>query len=189
MSLSKVDYLTEDSIIPSGQKFVCISFLTDKENKLSLSGVKVRGAFETYEAACEHAKRLQSVDEVFNVFVGEMGKWLPFDPNPDSDAVKSSEYANEQLNTMMKGYMENQEKAKLFHEQRKNELVRKNILDNITSREKSLSELKDKLASVSDNEKRSLEESIASIEDQISKMMTKKTELEEQIDNIRNKLN
>ena len=40
-----------------------------------------------------------------------MGKWLPFDPSPDSEKSGDSEYANEQLNSLMKGYKKNQEKS------------------------------------------------------------------------------
>ena len=81
--MSKTDYLTEDAFLPAGQKYICMSFLTDKPaesteegvanvKKTTLSGIKIRGAFETYEAACEHAKTVQSIDPYFNVFVGEM---------------------------------------------------------------------------------------------------------------------
>jgi hypothetical protein len=111
-----VDYLTEDTFLPSEQKFVCISFLSDLEKKSTLSGIKIRGVFATYDLACAHAKKVQSSDPYFNVFVGDMGKWLPFDPNPDSDVVKESEYQNDQLNNIMKSYVENQEKSKIFHE-------------------------------------------------------------------------
>lgn len=187
--MSKVDYLTEDSLLPDGQKFVCLSFLTDKENKTTLSGIKIRGVFDTYEAACKHAKNVQNVDPCFNVFVGEMGKWLPFDPNPDSKAVKDSEYANEQLNSMMKSYLENQEKAKIYHEQRKNEMVRKNIMDNITTRQESLTETKNKLKkSKNPSEKSTLEQSVKEIEEQIKKMESKKKELDEQIEQSNNQL-
>ena len=186
--MSKPDYLSEDTLLPKDQKFVCLSFLSDKENKTTLTGVKVRGVFETYDEACKQAKNLQAVDEAFNVFVGEMGKWLPFDPAPDSEAVKNSEYANEELNNMMKSYLENQEKAKLFHEQRKNELMRKNIMDNITTRQTNLKEVQEQLTSASGEEKTTLEESVKSIEEQIEKMMEKKKELEEQLDTIKNSL-
>jgi hypothetical protein len=175
-----VDYLTEDTILPEGQKYVCISFLTDKENKTTLSGVKVRGTFSTYEVACEHAKKLQNIDPYFNVFVGESGKWLPFDPNPESENFKDSEYANDQLNKMMKSYMESQEKAKLFHEQRKNELVRQNLLDNIKLRKDNLDELTNKL-SLEDEDKQNLEESILNIESQIKTMEEKQKEVSDQL--------
>ena len=182
------DYLTEDTILPDGQKYVCISFLTDKENKTSLSGIKIRGTFSTYELACEHAKKLQNIDPYFNVFVGESGKWLPFDPNPESENFKDSEYANEQLNKMMKSYMESQEKAKLFHEQRKNELVRQNLLDNIKLRKDNLDELNNKLSSVNDDDKQNLEDSIINIENQIKIMEDKQKEVTDQLNVLDNEL-
>ena len=184
-----VDYLTEDTFLPSDQKFVCISFLSDSEKKTTLSGIKIRGVFGTYESACAHAKNVQTSDPYFNVFVGEMGKWLPFDPNPDSESVKDSEYANEQLNTMMKAYLENQEKAKIYHEQRKNELVRKNILDNMTTRQENMSELKKELENAkTTDEKNNLESNIKTIESQIKKMEEKKLELDSQLDTLTNQL-
>jgi hypothetical protein len=187
--MSKVDYLTEDSILPWDQKYVCLSFLTDKENKTTLSGVKVRGVFNTYLEACEHSKKLQSIDLAFNVFVGEMGKWLPFDPNPDSQAVKDSEYANDELNKMMKGYLENQEKAKIYHEQRKNEMIRKNILDNLQSRHDTIKDLKKKVTKTKDSsEVESIEKNIVEIESQIKKMEEKKTELDVEIENLSNQV-
>jgi hypothetical protein len=180
--MSKVDYLTEDSLLPSDQKYVCLSFLTDTENKTTLSGIKIRGVFETYDSACAHAKKLQSIDPAFNVFVGETGKWLPFDPNPDSKAVKDSEYANDQLNSMMKSYMENQEKAKVYHEQRKNEMMRQSILDNMDTTRTNLKELKDNYdKEESENEKLSLESKMKTIEEQIKTMENKKKNLDNQI--------
>ena len=186
--MAKVDYLTEDSIIPDGQKFLCISFLSDPDpdalKKSTLSGIKVRGCFETYDKACEHAKKLQSVDPSFNVFVGEVGKWLAFDPNPDSEYVKDSEYANEELNNMMKSYLENQEKAKLFHEQRKNELMKQNILDNISTINNNIDDAKSKMKKVTIEEKEDLKKNIETFDEQIKKMNDRKKELDEQIDNI-----
>ncbi len=188
--MSKVDYLTTDSLLPAGQKYVCMSFLTDKENKTTLSGIKIRGVFESYEDACAHAKKLQTVDEYFNVFVGEMGAWLPFDPNPDSQSVKDSEYANDQLNNMMKSYLENQEKAKIYHEQRKNELVKKNILDNLTTRQDNLKDLKKKLSKTkNESEKKSLEQNMHELEEQIKKMEEKKNDIDEQLKQLNNQVN
>ena len=74
-----------------------------------------------------------------------MGKWLPFDPSPDSEAVKESEYENDQLNNIMKSYLENQEKAKVFHEQRKTELMRQGIIDNLSSKQTTKKETEGKL--------------------------------------------
>jgi len=184
--MSNPNFLTDDSsMLPPEQKFVCLSFLTDKENNTTLSGVKVRGVFETYEQACEHAKRLQTLDPYFNIFVGHMGKWLPFDPAPDSKLVENSEYANEQLNTMMKAYMENQEKAKLYHEQRKNEQVRKIILDNLSNRQDNLRDLELKLRKTTNpDEKFSLQQSYKSVEDQINEMENKKKDLDSKLEEL-----
>jgi hypothetical protein len=180
--MSKVDYLTEDTLLPKDQKFICMSFLTDKDNKTSLSGIKLRGAFNTYDEACEHAKKLQSIDQYFNVFVGEMGKWLPFDPNPDSEVVKDSQYANTELNTMMKTYLENQEKAKVFHEQRKQELIRQNVLDNLQTRKDTLQTLENELDTCID--KNSVEQTMKTIEEEIKKMEDRKLELDSQIEKL-----
>ena len=184
--MSKPDYLSEDSLLPADQKFVCLSFLKPtKEDNTTLSGIKVRGAFESYELACNHAKKLQDIDPYHHVFVGEMGKWLPHDPDPDSKYVKDFVYANEQLNGMMKSYMENQEKAKLFHEQRKNELVRKNILDNMAIQNNTLEELK---AQKSDEPNRTLEDNIKALEDQMAKMELKKKDMDTQLEQIASQL-
>lgn len=136
----KVDYLNSDPEIP-GQKFVCLSFLTPtKEEQTSLLGMKVRGVFDDYEVACRKAKELQEMDPAFHVFVGEVGKWLPYDPDPESKFVKSSEYANEELNNIMKNYLINQEKAKVFHQKRKYEKTRKNLEENLGKLSKQYSD-------------------------------------------------
>lgn len=175
------------NLLPSKQKYVCLSFLSDKENK-TLTGVRFGGAFETYEEACEQAKLLQSVDQYFNVYVGDGGKWLPYDPDPDSEAVKNSQYADDQLQNMMKSYMENQEKAKVYHEQRKQELVRENILANLKTRHDNLDDMKKKLEKATKKNKTeetvTLENSIKSVEEQIKKMEEKKKELDNQIDSL-----
>jgi hypothetical protein len=177
-----VDYLTEDTFLPSDQKFVCISFLTDSEKKTTLSGIKIRGVFSNYEVACAHAKKVQSIDPYFNVFVGDMGKWLPFDPNPDSEAVKESEYQNDQLNNIMKSYVENQEKAKVFHEQRKTELMRQSVIDNISTKQTVRKETEDKLSEAKASDKKedveSLETNLKNIDEQIKQFEKKKTDLD-----------
>ncbi len=183
-----MDYLTEDTFLPSDQKFVCISFLTDSEKKTTLSGIKIRGVFSTYETACAHAKKVQSIDPYFNVFVGDMGKWLPFDPSPDSESVKESEYQNDQLNGIMKSYVENQEKAKIFHEQRKTELMRQGILDNLTSKQTTKKETEEQLEKARQENKKedieSLETNIKNIEEQIKQFETKKDDLDTQIKSL-----
>jgi DNA repair exonuclease SbcCD ATPase subunit len=124
------DYLYEDPAVPN-QKFVCISILTPKnfkDTKETMSTLKVRGSYDSFEEASKRGEFLRNIDPHINVYVGEVGKWLPFDDDPEK--AKQQEYQNKQLNTLMKGYTENQEKAKEFHEQRKNELVLKTLKEN-----------------------------------------------------------
>jgi hypothetical protein len=128
------DYLFEDPSVPN-QKFVCISVLTPKNFKqeegkppVTISTMKVRGSYDSYEDAKKRADFLRNVDPNINVYVGEVGKWLPFDDDPEK--AKDHDYQNKRLNEMMKGYLENQEKAKEFHEQRKNEMIMKTLKEN-----------------------------------------------------------
>jgi len=73
----------------------------------SVRALKVRGSYETRQEAEYRAKQLHRRDPNFHVFVGQVGYWLPWDPNPD--LIKDQEYLNDQLNTLMKKYMEQRE--------------------------------------------------------------------------------
>ena len=123
------DYLFEDPLV-NNQKFVCISVLTPKNFKeeTKMHTMKVRGSYETLEEAKKRAEFLRNIDPNVNVFVGEVGKWLAFDDDPEN--AKEHDYQNKRLNSMMKGYLENQEKAKEFHEQRKNEMIMRSLKEN-----------------------------------------------------------
>lgn len=166
------DQISELSIIPTDQKYLCISFLTDKnDDKHSVTGVRFGGAFESYERACEQAKKIQQIDQAHHVFVGEGGKWLPFDPDPNSQSVQDSEYANEQLNELMKGHKSNMEQAKIFHEIRKTEKMMENINENIERRVANKEELTKKLSKVKNlEEAKTLTSSLENVEEQIKKM-------------------
>lgn len=180
MSDSKQGYLNTDPEI-DGQKFVCLSFLTPtKEEQTSLTGIKVRGVFDDYDSACKKAKELQEIDPNFNVFVGEVGKWLPFDPDPESKYVKSNEYANEELNEVMKNYLVNQEKAKVFHEKRKFEMTRQNLEENrdklskqYSNTQKQLKKTKGEMKVTLDNRMKTMSKRLKELEDKIKYNKTK----------------
>lgn len=70
-----------------------------------IRGLKIRGCYDTRQQAEIRSKRLQQKDPNFHVFIGQVGYWLPWDPNPDN--VAEQEYMNDQLNTMVKKYNEN----------------------------------------------------------------------------------
>jgi hypothetical protein len=98
-----------------------------KENEKELRGSKLKEAYDDFL----YVNRSKLEDEFFtkNEFrttvrglkvrgvVGEVGKWLPWDPEPSD--VPEQEYAEDQLNTLMKKYKENEEAKDSFQRERR----------------------------------------------------------------------
>jgi len=98
------------------------SFFAKNNFQTTIRGLKVRGVTGTHGEAVAMSKKLQRNDPIHNIFLGEVGKWLPWDPKPHQ--VQEQEYAEDQLNTLMKGYKSNEEARQLFMtEQRKESLA------------------------------------------------------------------
>jgi len=91
-------------------------FYALNEFRTSIRGVKVRGVYGNTKEAEIKAKKLQSKDKYHNIFMGEVGKWTPWDPSPNE--IKDQEYNNDQLNTLMKKYKENEDSREQFFEER-----------------------------------------------------------------------
>jgi vacuolar-type H+-ATPase subunit I/STV1 len=137
VNVDSIDYLTEDPVI-NDQRFMCVSFLTSKsveekyrDKDLSVCGVKVRGCYATYEEAKSRAEFLRKCDQYHNIYVAEVGKWCPFEDNPEK--AKDSDYMNKELNNLMKSYWKQQTDAKEFHEVRKQDMMKK-ALDEVTKK-------------------------------------------------------
>ena len=96
----------------------------DEQNnfKTSLRGLKVRGVFDTKGAAEDRAQKLSKLDSSFHVFIGQMGYWLPWDPN--ADKIESEHFQNTQLNEMMEKYQENNVNRDIFYEEQKREKIK-----------------------------------------------------------------
>jgi len=93
-------------------------FYAKNEFRTSVRGVKIRGVFGNQKEAEIKAKKLQGKDKYHNIFMGDVGKWTPWDPSPHE--VKDQEYNNDQLNTLMKKYKENEDsREKAFEERSK----------------------------------------------------------------------
>ena len=88
----------------------------------SLRGIKVRGVFDTKDAAEARAKKLSTLDSSFHVFIGQVGYWLPWDPN--ADKVESEHFQNSQLNDMMEKYQENNVNRDIFYEEQKRDKIK-----------------------------------------------------------------
>nr|QBK88969.1 MAG: uncharacterized protein LCMiAC02_00620 [Mimivirus LCMiAC02] len=118
----EIDRLREDDPIPR-QNFVCLSFVSPEGIKnCTIRSIKVRGVYATRKEADERADYLRNEDSTFDVFVGEVGKWLPQDPNPtDKTKVKTQNYYEKEQQDLFKRREENMEKAKRMEKQRKDD--------------------------------------------------------------------
>uniref|UniRef100_A0A6C0KMA7 Uncharacterized protein n=1 Tax=viral metagenome TaxID=1070528 RepID=A0A6C0KMA7_9ZZZZ len=92
-------------------------FFKMNEFRTTIRGIKVRGVYSSEAEASVRAKRLQKSDPNFNVYMGAVGKWMAWEPDPNK--VADSEYANEQLNTLMKKYRENEDNREVFYNEQK----------------------------------------------------------------------
>jgi hypothetical protein len=90
--------------------------------RTTVQGLKIRGVYDTYGEATHRAKALQKIDPSFNVYVGQVGRWLPWDPEPHE--VQEQEYAEDQLNSLMKKYKENESQRDEFFAQTKQEKLK-----------------------------------------------------------------
>jgi len=95
-------------------------FSEKNEFRTSVRGLKVRGVYGSRAEAEARSKKLQRNDQIHNIFLGEVGKWLPWDPEPTE--VGEQEYAEEQLNTLMKKYKDNEEAREMFMRENRNKM-------------------------------------------------------------------
>ena len=177
-------------LISNNQKWVCLSFLTDKE-LTSTTALRVGGVFDNYEDACAQAKKITEVDKYNHVFVGEVGDWLPFDPDSnDTTKVKDSEYQNQELQKLMKGRIENQAMADKFHDIRKLEQMEANISTNIKAQEKNINELKTKLSKVKNtDEATTITNYLTNLNKQLEGMETKLKECQKNKNTAKEEMN
>ena len=114
---TKLDQLTEDPSIPQ-QQWVCVSFISPETLKnCNFRGIKIRGVYNTKEEASKRAEFLQKIDPHFNIYVGEVGKWLGWDPDPNT--IDDQVYREQKLQEIMNNYNKNREKATELQEERK----------------------------------------------------------------------
>lgn len=135
---------------------------------------KVRGVYDTFEDAQKRCQQINSFDKYFNVFIGEVGKWLPWEDDPEK--AKDVQYANKELNNLMKEYMQDQEKSKMYHEQRKNDLIAKALQEN----EKKKSDNKKEKKSISELIEKKLEDKKSKLQEEKEVLESDKSSLQQQ---------
>jgi hypothetical protein len=128
----------------------------DEQNdfQTSIRGLKVRGVYDTRGAAEDKAKKLSLNDSGFHTFVGQVGYWLPWDPN--ADKVADEVFQNSQLNDMMEKYQENNASKDMFYEEQKRDKIK--AAQEEVRKAKEEKAAKEKLEGGSDEEKDASEE-------------------------------
>jgi len=137
--------------------------------KTSVRGVKVRGVYDTHREAEIRAKVLQRMDQTFDVFVGQVGYWLPWDP--ESSKVENQEYLNDNLNKLVKEYKTNEIKKDMFYQEQTRQ--RKQEAMTVSERLKKKLEAKRRAEKESEDKRNKNNE-------ELTNEMNKKAELEAQ---------
>lgn len=144
--MPEVDYCDEDMPIP-GQLFVCLSFMTpERVRGCETYAVKVRGVYNTKERAQQRVDEIMKEDPLFDVWIGEVGKWgaVTNDPSKAEDV----EYQEKELQKLAKAHKEAQAEAKRVEKERKLDMLKSGDYDDtnkgLTSK-KTAEKLKQKL--------------------------------------------
>jgi DNA repair exonuclease SbcCD ATPase subunit len=120
-----IDFLFEDPEIPS-QKYALISIVgPHMKQKCNVWGLKIRGVADTIDAAKNLCKRLLRIDNNYDIYTVEVGKFFPL--NVDPLQIDNIEYQNDQLNTLIKSYLENKNNANELWHKRKIEMIEEAI--------------------------------------------------------------
>lgn len=90
--------------------------------RTSVRGVKVRGTYDTIREANKKASILRKRDPNFNIFVCQVGYWLPWDPAAKD--IENQEYQEGELNNLMKKYGENAENRDAMYDESKRNRIK-----------------------------------------------------------------
>jgi len=101
----------------------------------STRGIKVRGVFATQGEAELRCKLLREVDPNHDIYVGQVGMWVPF--HPEAYKTGRVEYMEETLNQLMSDKKKNEDIAKQEFEKRVREARQKAIEENMKKAEES----------------------------------------------------
>ncbi len=123
------------------------TFLDNNEEKLekefndehnyqtNTRGIKVRGSFSSQQEAELRCKLLREVDPHHDVYIGQVGVWMPF--HPEAYKTGKVEYLEKELNDLMSEKQKNEEHAKVEFDKRVRESKQKAIAENIENAKKS----------------------------------------------------
>lgn len=107
------DYKT---FIDKNEERLQSEFDVKNEFQTNIRGIKIKGVFPTIEEAQYRCKLLREIDPYHDIHIGQVGLWLPFDP----EAYKTGnvEYMEDELNQLMHEKIKNEKNAKTEFEMR-----------------------------------------------------------------------
>ena len=131
-SLISDDYKT---FLDNNEEELDQKFSEKHEFQTSTRGIKVRGVFSTQGEAELRCKLLREVDPNHDIYVGQVGMWVPF--HPEAYKTGRVEYMEETLNQLMSDKKKNEDTAKQDFEKRVREARQKAIEENMKKAEES----------------------------------------------------
>ena len=98
-------------------------FNQEVDFRTNVRGLKVRGSYDTLREAQVRSEVLKRKDNKHNIYIAQVGCWCPWDPAPND--IQDQHYGEDQLNTLMKKYRDNQSYKDQVFNDRKDELIEK----------------------------------------------------------------
>jgi hypothetical protein len=104
--------------------------------RTNVRGVKIRRIFANLEECQQYAKVLQRKYPRDNLYIGKVGCWLPWDPS--EHMMPEVEYAEKELNELMRKYKENEVNRDIFFEEEKQQKIEAQKKENAERKKKAL---------------------------------------------------
>ncbi len=108
--------------------------------RTNVRGVKVRRVFANLEECQTYAKVLQRKYPRDNLYIGKVGCWLPWDPS--EHMMPEVEYAEKELNELMRKYKENEVNRDICFEEEKQQKIENQKKENAERKKKALEDAK-----------------------------------------------
>jgi hypothetical protein len=128
----------------------------------NVRGFKLRGCYDTLREAQVRSEILKRKDKQHNIYITQVGCWCPWDPNPND--IQDQHYAEDQLNTLMKKYRENQQQKDEVFQNRKNEMLEAQKVKVAKSKELAGKENVDNTDNINESENVVLNSTISDVE-------------------------
>lgn len=106
----------------------------------NVRGVKVRRVFANLDECQTFARVMQKRYPNDNLYIGKVGAWLPWDPS--EHMMPEVEYAEKELNELMRKYKENEVNREIFFEEEKAEKMKQQREENKKRAAKALEDAK-----------------------------------------------